>query len=59
MTGDSEARRYEQILKNMPEAGWVREMREYYYRTGAFRAEDLRRLIGNPSEGVIADDKIF
>lgn len=31
---------------------WVREMKEYYMRTGEFRPEDLKRLLGDPAKGV-------
>lgn len=39
-------------LANLSEADWVRKMKEHYARTGAFRAEDLRRLLGDPTRGV-------
>jgi hypothetical protein len=31
---------------------WVREMHEHYRRTGTYRPEDLRRLLGDPTKGV-------
>ena len=34
------------------EAKWVREMKEHFARTGCYRAEDLRRLLGDPKRGV-------
>lgn len=39
-------------LDNGPQADWVREMKEYYARTGTYRARDLRRLLGDPKMGV-------
>jgi len=38
--------------ERMEEAEWVREMRAHYARTGAFRPQDLRRLLGDPAKGV-------
>lgn len=31
---------------------WVRRMSAYYRETGAYRPEDLRRLLGDPLKGV-------
>lgn len=31
---------------------WIRKMREHYMRTGTYRPEDLRRLLGDPTKGV-------
>jgi hypothetical protein len=36
----------------LPEAEWVRKMKEYYTKTGTYRPEDLRRLLGDPTKGV-------
>jgi hypothetical protein len=30
-----------------PAAEWIRNMAEYYFRTGTYRAEDLYRLLGD------------
>ena len=42
----------ERRLAEIPEAPWVREMREHYNREGYYRPEDLRRLLGDPCTGV-------
>ena len=39
-------------LAQVSEPEWVRLMKEHYFRTGKFRAEDLRRLLGDPQRGV-------
>ena len=39
-------------LVSLPEADWVREMKEHYDKMGFYRASDLRRLLGNPKMGV-------
>lgn len=40
------------LLHETPPPEWVREMVAHYQKTGAFRAEDLRRLLGDPLKGV-------
>jgi hypothetical protein len=38
---------------------WVSEMRDYYTRTGLYRAADLNRVLGDPREQIVgqpADD---
>lgn len=39
-------------LQALPAAEWVRDMVEHYRRTGAYRSQDLRRLLGDPRKGV-------
>jgi len=39
-------------LHEIPPAGWVQEMLDHYRRTGSYRSEDLRRLLGDPSQAV-------
>ena len=40
-------------IDNAPaEVGWVREMHAHRQRTGAYRQEDIRRVLGNPKETV-------
>lgn len=39
-------------LQNSPPPEWLIEMIEYYRRTGSFRPEDVRRLMGDPSKGL-------
>lgn len=34
---------------------WVRKMKEYYKRTGTYRPEDLRRLLGDPTKSIEMD----
>ncbi|MCU0642357.1 MAG: hypothetical protein MUF61_02155 [archaeon] len=45
-------RDYRDWLNNLREPQWVIEMRDYYYKHGTYRAEDLRRVLGEPSRGV-------
>jgi|GEM_PF-6564093 len=45
----------QQELTKMQEAPWVREMREYFNKNGSYRAQDLYRLLGNPTRGVELD----
>lgn len=33
-------------------APWVDEMRAHFEQTGEYRADDLRRLLGDPAKGV-------
>ena len=39
-------------LQEVGEAEWVRRMIEYYRENGRFRPEDLRRLLGDPTQSV-------
>ena len=39
-------------FENIPTAEWVLEMIEYRRRTGTYRPEDLRRLLGDPNKSV-------
>ena len=39
-------------LANLKEADWVREMREYHGEHGKYRAEDLDKLLGSPTDSV-------
>lgn len=48
-------RRWQELLSEAEPADWVREMIEHYRRTGTLRAEDLRRLMGDPTKGVEVD----
>ena len=34
---------------------WVSEMRDYYRRTGLYRAADLNRVLGNPREQIVGE----
>ena len=46
---ESEAR---ERLSNLPEPKWVREMKANYSKTGTYRPEDLRRVLGDPRRSV-------
>jgi hypothetical protein len=39
-------------LQQLPPPDWVRQMIDHYRRTGAYRAKDLRQLLGDPTKGV-------
>ena len=39
-------------LQQQPPPDWVRLMIEHHRRTGSYRAQDLRRLLGDPTKGV-------
>ncbi len=39
-------------LQELPPAEWVRAMIVHFQRTGAYRPEDLRRLLGDPNRSV-------
>lgn len=39
-------------LLKMPPAEWVRRMVEHHRRTGTYRTQDLRRLLGDPNKRV-------
>jgi len=45
MTRDEAKERFRQITE--PE--WVRKMKQHYAKTGTYRPEDLRRLLGDPA----------
>ncbi len=40
------------MLEALPPAEWVREMIDHYNRTGTYRPEDLRRLLGDPNRAI-------
>jgi hypothetical protein len=41
-----------EMLDKAPAAPWVREMQEHYERTGTYRSKDIRRVVGDQTEGV-------
>jgi hypothetical protein len=43
---------FERRVAKAQEATWVREMKEHYTKTGTYRPQDLRCLLGDPSKGV-------
>ena len=52
VTYDDLQRETQAKLRQLPPADWVRAMIEHFQRTGAYRPEDLRRLLGNPNRAV-------
>jgi hypothetical protein len=50
-----EAKREQVERKSLESSGqqdWHKDMVAHYQRTGSFRPEDLRRVLGDPSKGV-------
>lgn len=45
-------RRIQDHFQNLPPADWVRDMIDHYHRTGSYRPQDLRRLLGDPNQAV-------
>ena len=45
-----EQQKSEQSAGNDPK--WIKDMQEHFLRTGAYRAEDLQRLLGDPRDHV-------
>ncbi len=41
-----------ELLRQAPPPKWLLEMIEYHRRTGAYRPEDLERLLGDPNKRV-------
>lgn len=39
-------------FQNLPPADWVQDMVKHYHRTGSYRPQDLRRLLGDPNQAV-------
>jgi len=52
VTDDDLQREIQAKLRQLPPADWVRAMIEHYQRTGSYRTEDLRRLLGDPNRPV-------
>ena len=42
----------EERLRTEPLPEWLVKMHEHYARTGTYRPEDLRRLLGDPNKRV-------
>lgn len=47
-------RRLEKLLRSEEPPLWVREMIEHHRKTGSYRPQDLRKLLGDPAKGVEA-----
>lgn len=45
-------REFQLRSQQIPPAGWVQDMVDHYRRTGTYRPEDLRRLLGDPNKAV-------
>jgi hypothetical protein len=41
-----------------PSPEWLRRMREDYQRTGRYRVEDVRRLLGDQTQGVTSSSNV-
>jgi hypothetical protein len=41
-----------ELLRQVPPPKWVAEMIEHHRRTGAYRPEDIERLLGDPNRRV-------
>jgi hypothetical protein len=52
VTTDNLQREFQEKAQQVPQAEWVRDMIDHYRRTGAYRAEDLLRLLGDPNQAV-------
>jgi hypothetical protein len=45
-------RKWQKLLEEAPLPEWIQEMHRHYRKTGKYRPEDLRRLLGDPNQGV-------
>lgn len=45
-------RAFEEFVQQTPPPEWVRKMVQDYYKTGTYRPQDLRRLLGDPRKSV-------
>jgi hypothetical protein len=52
MSDGDQLRKASEMLERAPAAPWVRDMHEYYRRTGTYRDGDIRRVVGDSTEGV-------
>jgi hypothetical protein len=41
-------------IEVLQDADWVHQMRDHFSQTGAFRVEDVSRILGDPSQHVDA-----
>lgn len=52
-TSTIDARReFEERMQQASPPEWVLQMLDHYRKTGAYRAQDLKRLLGDPNERV-------
>lgn len=52
LPNDELMRQIEVGLRRIPPAPWVVDMIRHFQRTGSYRPEDLRRLLGDPNRSV-------
>ncbi len=50
-------RQIQRQLQQIPRADWVQDMIDHFNRTGSYRPEDLRRLLGDPNQAVEVGSK--
>ena len=43
---------FQEVLQRARPAEWVCQMIDHYHRTGVYRPQDLRRLLGDQTQGV-------
>ncbi len=48
----TQGRTLQDMLQHSPPAEWVSRMIQHHRRTGGYRSEDLRRLLGDQTRGV-------
>lgn len=48
----TQERTLQEKLQRAQPAAWVRQMIDHHRRTGAYRPQDLRRLLGDQTQGV-------
>lgn len=41
-------------IEVLQDADWVQQMRDHFSQTGAFRVEDVSRILGDPSQHIDA-----
>jgi len=51
-----EVERFKKVEQSAP-AAWVVQMQEHFAKTGTYRPEDLRRLLGDPNKAVQSGSK--
>jgi hypothetical protein len=43
---------FQEVLQRAQPAEWARQMIDHHRRTGTYRPQDLRRLLGDQTQGV-------
>lgn len=44
--------KWQRLVEEAELPEWIQEMHRHYWKTGRYRPEDLRRLLGDPNQGV-------